>query len=118
MRKQRHCRDTPRAFATDEAARAVARHALERGFDRDPEFDDDKRLFLYTPFMHSETLDDQDLCVRLFGERIAAKNRDGYAERHRDIIARFGRFPYRNAILARGSSADGKVFLRQDGSSF
>ncbi len=111
-------RDTPRAFATDEAARAVARHALERGFDRDPYIDDDMRLFLYTPFMHSENLGDQNLCVRLFNERIAAENRDGYAERHRDIVARFGRFPHRNAILTRDSTPEEDDFLKQDESSF
>jgi uncharacterized protein (DUF924 family) len=111
-------RDTPRAFATDAAARAVASHAIECGFDQDSGFDDNLRLFLYTPFMHSEHLDDQNLCVRLISERIAAENRGGYAERHRDIIAKFGRFPHRNHILDRASSDEERAFLEEDGSSF
>lgn len=111
-------RGSPQAFATDTLACEIARHAIDRGFDRDPEIDDDKRLFLYTPLMHSENLDHQDLCVRLINERMAKENRGGYAERHRDIIARFGRFPHRNDVLARDSTPEERDFLMQDGSSF
>jgi len=111
-------RDTPRAFATDPQARAVARYAIGQGFDRGAEFDDAVRLFFYMPFMHSEDIGDQDTCVNLISERIAAKNRGGYAERHRDIVARFGRFPHRNDILGRDHTPEEIEFLSQDGSSF
>ncbi len=111
-------RDAPRAFATDALARQVARHAVEQGFDRDPAFDDDVRLFFYMPFMHSEDIADQDTCMRLIMERIAPENRGGYAERHRGIVARFGRFPHRNAVLGRADTPDETEFLSEDGSSF
>src|SRR3546814_9822884 len=82
-------RGTPRAFASDADARAVTRHALAQGFDR--ALTVSERLFLYLPLEHSEKLKDQEDCVRLM-----AGLQDGgepllYAERHRDIIARFGR---------------------------
>lgn len=111
-------RDTPRAFATDELARAVAGHAIDQDFDRDPAFDDDVRLFFYMPFMHSEDEADQDTCVRLISERIAPENRGGYAERHRVIVMRFGRFPHRNAILGRENTPEEETFLSEDGSGF
>lgn len=111
-------RDSPRAFATDALARAVAHHAVAQGFDVDPAFDDAVRLFFYMPFMHSEDIADQETCVGLITERIAAENRGGYAERHRDIVARFGRFPHRNAVLGRATTSDEARFLSEDGSSF
>lgn len=111
-------RDTPQAFATDELARTVARHAIDRGFDQDPAFDDSTRLFFYMPFMHSEDIGDQQTCVNLISERIAEENRGGYAERHRDIVARFGRFPHRNSVLGRDSTPEELEFLTEKGSSF
>ncbi|HEY9538332.1 MAG TPA: DUF924 family protein [Kiloniellaceae bacterium] len=109
-------RGTPRAFASDADARAVTRHALAQGFDR--ALTVSERLFLYLPLEHSENLKDQEDCVRLM-----AGLQDGgelllYAERHRDIIARFGRFPHRNAILGRESSEAELTFLSQPNSSF
>ena len=107
-------RDDARAFATDAAARAITRHALDRGFaDHLPRV---QRLFLYLPLEHSESLEDQELCVRLMGEQDPAW-RD-YAVQHRDIIARFGRFPHRNAVLGRDSTPEEIEFLKQPGSSF
>ena len=101
---------------TDARARAVTRHAIERGFDR--ALAQVKRLFLYLPLEHSESLEDQELCLRL----VAALDEDpkwlDYARRHRDIIARFGRFPHRNAVLSRESTPEELAFLQEPGSSF
>lgn len=109
-------RGDARAFATDRQALAVTRHALAQGFDR--ELPQVKRMFLYLPLEHSESLADQDLCVRL----VSALDEDprwlDYAVRHREIIARFGRFPHRNAVLGRTSTAEEEAFLKQPGSSF
>jgi uncharacterized protein (DUF924 family) len=112
-------RGAPEAFASDAAALAAARHALERGYDRDslPV----ERLFMYLPFEHSEVLADQEracgLCAPL---RDYPQTDDAYryAAAHRDIIRRFGRFPHRNALLGRASTAEELEFLRQPGSSF
>jgi uncharacterized protein (DUF924 family) len=109
-------RGDPRSFASDAAARAVTRHALARGLDRD--LPQEQRAFLYLPLEHSENLADQEACVRLFAG--LDENPDGldYAVRHRDIIARFGRFPHRNAVLGRTSTPEETEFLTQAGSSF
>jgi uncharacterized protein (DUF924 family) len=110
-------RDTPRAFATDVAARAVARHAVGRGFDL--AFDDKhRRMFLYLPLEHSEELGDQELCVALCRERIDDADYLRYAERHREIVARFGRFPHRNAVLGRPITLQETAFLKEPLSSF
>ena len=85
-------------FATDHMALAIARGALDRGFDK--ELERDERRFLYMPFQHSENLADQDRCVLLFTES-GDDEQLRYAKKHRDVIARFGRFPHRNAILGR-----------------
>ena len=108
-------RDTPRAFATDPAALAVARAAVEAGFDGDLERD--QKLFLYLPFEHSEDLADQERSIALFSAMGSARHTD-YAVRHRDIIARFGRFPHRNTILNRPSTPQEAEFLTKPGSSF
>jgi uncharacterized protein (DUF924 family) len=105
-----------RTFATDRQALAVTRHALEQGFDR--QLPQVKRLFLYLPLEHSECLADQDLCVRLVAALDENPDWLDYAVRHRDIIARFGRFPHRNAVLGRTSTAEEEAFLKQPGSSF
>jgi uncharacterized protein (DUF924 family) len=85
------------------------------------------RVFLYLPFEHSERIADQERCCRLFERLLAeaseplratAKAYLQYAVQHRDIVARFGRFPHRNAILGRPSSAEELRFLEQPGSSF
>ncbi len=110
-------RDSARAFASDAAAVAVTRDAVARGLDQAPGMSDSMRLFLYTPFMHSESLADQEHCVSLFAKSGSEANH-GYAVRHRDIIARFGRFPHRNAVLGRESSESELAFLNEPGSSF
>jgi uncharacterized protein (DUF924 family) len=106
-------RGTARALAADERARTVAHHALARGFDR--ELPPRQRAFLYMPLQHSENADDQLESVRLF-RALAAENPDsaGYiahAEEHCETIRRFGRFPHRNAVLGRESTAAEREFL-------
>lgn len=94
-------RNRPESFTTEAAARGVAERAIARGLDAQLEL---KRLpFLYLPFMHSEDLVDQDRSVRLFEQAGLADNLR-FARHHRDIVARFGRFPHRNAILGRDST--------------
>jgi uncharacterized protein (DUF924 family) len=105
-------RDTARAFEADEAARRVTKHALERDFDK--EFPDIFRWFFYLPLEHSEDLEDQRRAVELF--RALPKNEINatgldYAERHRRVIERFGRFPNRNAALGRKSTPEEEEFL-------
>ena len=85
-------------FATDTLALAVARGAVERGFDE--ELATDERAFLYLPFEHSESLDDQRQSVLLF-TRLGDPLFLDYAKKHLDIIERFGRFPHRNIMLGR-----------------
>jgi uncharacterized protein (DUF924 family) len=106
-------RKTPRAFATDAQARGVAERAIKSGFDLD--VGDEMRSFFYLPFMHSEELADQELCLKLYQ---GYGNEDGikYAEIHLDAIRRFGRFPHRNEILGRESRADEIAYL--DGGGF
>jgi len=108
-------RGTARAFAYDGLARATSREVLRRGLDAGQTRDE--RLFVYLPFEHSEELADQDTSVALFAALGDAELVD-YAERHRAIIRRFGRFPHRNAILGRASSGEEIAFLREPGSSF
>jgi uncharacterized protein (DUF924 family) len=112
-------RGTPRAFATDSLALQAARHALERGYDRGllPV----ERLFIYLPFEHSEALADQERACELCRPLAAFPETDDayrYALAHRDIVARFGRFPHRNAILGRASTPEEVEFLKQPGSGF
>lgn len=113
-------RDTPRAFAGDAQALALARRLVAQGGDRAlPTL---QRAFAYLPFEHAEDLAAQHESVRLFTALAAVAPDEaeslGYAVRHRDIVARFGRFPHRNAILGRTSSADEIVFLQEPGSRF
>ncbi|CCQ75035.1 DUF924 family protein [Magnetospira sp. QH-2] len=108
-------RGDPKAFAQDSHARAVARRALAMGHDRP--FGKYGRLFFYLPFEHSEILADQDDCLRLV-EDLRDPDLYQYAVAHRDIIARFGRFPHRNAVLGRPSTPEELAFLDQPGSSF
>jgi uncharacterized protein (DUF924 family) len=108
-------RGTARMFASDARAQAAARAALARG-DHDL-LAPAERGFLVMPLMHSEDLADQDESVR----RFAAAGDAGslrYAEQHRDIVRRFGRFPHRNDVLGRASTPEEVEFLRQPGSSF
>ncbi len=109
-------RGDPRSYATDAKARAVTHRALESGFDRD--LPQTQRMFLYLPLEHSEALAEQRLSVRLMGKLDQDPRWLDYALRHRHIVARFGRFPHRNAILGRATTAEEETFLSQEGSSF
>jgi uncharacterized protein (DUF924 family) len=91
-------RNDARAFATDELARAIARTMVARGLDS--EIEPAARAFVYMPFMHSEALADQLWSLALF-EALGDGNSLDYARRHHAMIARFGRFPHRNAALGR-----------------
>jgi len=91
------------AYSTDPLALGIAKQAVARGLDK--RLAPDERKFLYMPFQHSEKLDDQNRAVLLFTE-LGDDHQLGYARHHRDIIAKFGRFPHRNAILGRASRPD------------
>jgi uncharacterized protein (DUF924 family) len=111
-------RDSPRAFAGDAKALRLASNLVDR--------DDDRRLspierwFAYMPFEHSEFLNDQIESVRLF-KQLAKEGLEeplAWAVKHYDVIKRFGRFPHRNSILGRESTADELEFLKEQGSRF
>ena len=108
-------RGSAEAFATDTLARGIADRAIARGFDR--QVPRGLRAFLYMPFMHSENLHDQDRCVRLIGAGFGKFSSNyPFALGHRRTIAKFGRFPHRNAALGRESTAEEVNFLRKGGS--
>jgi uncharacterized protein (DUF924 family) len=96
-------RESAEQFATDHLALAIAKGALDAGFD--DQLAHDERKFLYMPFEHSENLDDQNRALLLFSE-LGDAEQVTYAKKHRDIIERFGRFPHRNAMLGRAPRPD------------
>jgi len=104
-------RDTPRMYASDALARSAADAAIAAGHDL--RVDAELRRFFYLPFMHSEDLRDLERCVALHQEEGGESLR--YARHHRDIVARFGRFPHRNAVLGRRSSQEEEQFLADGG---
>jgi uncharacterized protein (DUF924 family) len=107
-------RGTARAYVSDAAARAVADRALARGFDQDVPAA--WRMFFYMPLHHSENLADQRRSVALFAALPGERGRGGlrrYGEAYVEVIARFGRFPHRNAILERESTQAELAFLAE-----
>lgn len=108
-------RDDPRAFACDTTALVLAQEAMTAGAEA--ALTSDQRVFLYMPFMHSESRVIQRQSLRLYGALGKAENLD-FARRHADIIERFGRYPHRNSVLGRHSTPQEQEFLRQPGSSF
>jgi uncharacterized protein (DUF924 family) len=118
-------RGSARSFAFDIRAQEVALAAIGSGFDR--HLDPLEASFLYLPCEHSESLQQQERSVVLF-ERLVARGPIGlvplfeqfaeYARRHRDLIARFGRFPHRNAILGRTSTPEESEYLEAGGETF
>ena len=90
-------------FATDHMALAIAKAAIERGYDE--AFEQPKRGFLYMPFQHSEDLEDQQRSLLLFSA-LGDDYQLGFAKKHHDVIERFGRFPHRNSILGRPPRPD------------
>ncbi|KAI9006785.1 hypothetical protein DFJ74DRAFT_689400 [Hyaloraphidium curvatum] len=113
-------RSTARAFATDKDALRVAKDAIRKGFDG--EMGVYERWFLYLPLGHSEVLEDQNEVVGLF-EAMAKVHPEcrmaiGPSKEHRDIVARFGRFPHRNEVLGRESTEEEVEFLENGGPNF
>lgn len=108
-------RGTARSFAYDGKARALASAAITLGYDR--ELGKDERLFVYLPFEHSEAITDQERAVELIA-RLGDDSYDGYAIAHRDIIARFGRFPHRNEAMGRTSTPEELAYLADGGATF
>lgn len=111
-------RGTDAAFATDPLALNAARQGIVRGYDRQLCYDE--RCFFYMPFEHSESLLDQHTAVGLFmalrdetpkGHKQITGNYLRFAQQHRDIILRFGRFPHRNAVLGRSSTVEETEFV-------
>ncbi|MDA8444226.1 DUF924 family protein [Paracidovorax valerianellae] len=108
-------RDSAQAFVCDGMALVLAQEAVAA--QADAALPVDWRAFVYMPYMHSESLAVQDESVALF-TRLGNPNNLDFAVRHRDIVARFGRFPHRNAVLGRASTAEETAFLREPGSAF
>jgi uncharacterized protein (DUF924 family) len=104
-------RGRARSFTTEARARAVAERAIARDWDR--ALTPEGRAFLYMPFMHSESLADQDRVVALF-EAAGLMDNAKWARHHREIVRRFGRFPHRNAILGRESTPAERDWLLSD----
>jgi uncharacterized protein (DUF924 family) len=105
-------RGSPRAFATDAQALAIAQRAIARGFDK--AFRPPESRFIYMPFMHAEDLAHQERCIALCE---ASDDPEGvkFAVIHRDIIRDFGRFPHRNPVLGRDTTAREQEFLDEGG---
>jgi uncharacterized protein (DUF924 family) len=112
-------RGSGRMFENDDKALSLALAGIDAGEDR--ELRAYERQFLYMPLMHAEQLAAQDRCCELFAALARAHpgaDSTRWADQHRAIIARFGRFPHRNALLGRQSTAEEEAFLAQPGSSF
>jgi uncharacterized protein (DUF924 family) len=112
-------RDDPRAFTQDERALSAARILVDKGWDA--QLSPLERQFAYLPFEHAEDLAEQDRCVALMTALEAFEETRGlaqWAEKHRAIIRRFGRFPHRNAALGRESTPEEAAFLLEPGSRF
>jgi uncharacterized protein (DUF924 family) len=108
-------RDTPRAFAQDAVALVLAQELVATGADR--VLPAAQRAFAYMPYMHSESALVHEQAVSLFSQPGMEGNLS-FEMRHKAIIERFGRYPHRNAILGRTSSAQELAFLSEPGSSF
>lgn len=106
-------RNDPRAFATDGKAITLAGSILAQGWDREIELPE--RQFAYMPFMHSEDIAQQNTCVDLMESRMGNDGKDVHARAHREIIQRFGRFPFRNAALGRDTTAEEQAFMDEGG---
>lgn len=108
-------RGTGQAFASDKAALAAAKSAVDRGWDL--KIDEPARQFFYLPMMHSENLCDQERCVRLMCERMPEGRESNliHARAHREVIRQFGRFPYRNAALNRSDTATEAAYVSGGG---
>jgi uncharacterized protein (DUF924 family) len=111
-------RNSPEAFAADPHARQIARGMIASGFDT--KLTPFERMFVYLPFEHGETIEDQDEAIRLCEQLRGALSAESidYAYRHRDVIRRFGRFPHRNAALGRANTPEEAAYLEKPGAGF
>ncbi len=108
-------RNCEKAFCSDPKALALAKRAISLGHDL--QVPEPARQFFYLPLMHSESLVDQDRCVRLILTRMPQTGEQNliHARAHRDVIRKFGRFPFRNQALGRSSTYAEQSFLDQGG---
>ncbi|MEM7471016.1 MAG: DUF924 family protein [Pseudomonadota bacterium] len=108
-------RGEAKAFSMDGAALALAKIAVDRGWDL--KIDEPARQFFYLPMMHSECITDQERCIRMFATRMDETGEKNliHAQAHRDVIRKFGRFPFRNEALSRKTSQPEESFLQNGG---
>jgi uncharacterized protein (DUF924 family) len=114
-------RDSPLSWSEDDRGLAITKRMLDEG--QDVSLNHVERTFVYMPLMHSEVLADQNLAVTAFTQLADdgaenGENTVNYSIYHRDIVARFGRFPHRNKILGRESTVEEVAFLKEPNSSF
>ena len=103
-------RNDARQYSTEAHARKVADRAIDQGFDET--LTPEQKAFLYLPFMHSESMADQDRAVELY-DRAGLEDNLRYAHHHRDVVRRFGRFPHRNKVLGRASTPEEMEYLEK-----
>ena len=108
-------RGSAQSFSSDKHALAVAKCAVDKKWDM--KIDEPARQFFYLPFMHSENLCDQERCVRMMLNRMPESGASNllHAKVHREIIRKFGRFPYRNEVLSRNATANEREYLAAGG---
>ncbi len=102
-------REDARQYSTEAHARQIARAAIDSGLDM--ELSDNQTSFIYLPFMHSESIEDQDYAVSLYEKAGLSSNLE-YARHHRSVVMRFNRFPHRNEVLGRKSSEEEVEYLK------
>ena len=103
-------RQDKRQYSTESHARKIAEYAIQQGLDN--QLTDQQKAFIYLPYMHSESLDDQNLAVSLY-ERAGLESNLGFAKHHRDVVKQFGRFPHRNIALGRESTEQEIEYLKK-----
>ena len=108
-------RGTSKAFSSDLIALAAAKQAIKHKFDL--AIDEPGRQFFYLPLMHSESLQDQERCIRLMHERMPLEGMNNllHARAHREVIRKFGRFPTRNEVLSRKNTAHEADYMKNGG---
>ena len=108
-------RGTSKAFSSDLVALAAAKQAIKHKFDL--AIDEPGRQFFYLPLMHSESLQDQERCIRLMHERMPLEGMNNllHARAHREVIRKFGRFPTRNEALSRKNTAHEADYMKNGG---
>lgn len=104
-------RNQAKSFSAEKKALEISRNAINLKLDQ--KIERAKIAFLYMPFMHSEDMDDQDISVKLYREK-GLVNNIKFAEHHRDIVRKYGRFPHRNKILSRESTEEELIYLASD----